>query len=59
MVVDQNEAAKHVIDAISLATVIGTLAEILPAIAAAFTIIWTIIRIFETKTVQSILKLKR
>jgi hypothetical protein len=56
---DHNETAKHVVDAISVATVIGTLAQVLPAIAAAFTIIWTAIRIYETKTVQSILKWKR
>jgi len=59
MALDHNETAKHVVDAISVATVIGTLAQILPAIAATFTIIWTAIRIYETKTVQSILKWKR
>lgn len=53
---DQHEAAKTVMDAVSVVTVIGTLAQILPAIAAAFTIIWTAIRIYETKTVQSFLK---
>jgi hypothetical protein len=59
MALDHNETAKHVVDAISVATLIGTLAQVLPAIAAAFTIIWTAIRIYETKTVQSILKWKR
>ncbi len=59
MALDHNETAKHVVDAISVATVIGTLAQVLPAIAAIFTIIWTAIRIYETKTVQSILKWKR
>jgi hypothetical protein len=59
MALDHNETAKHVVDAISVATVIGTLAQVLPAIAATFTIIWTAIRIYETKTVQSILKWKR
>jgi len=53
---DQHEAAKTVMDAVSVVTVIGTLAQILPAIAAVFTIIWTAIRIYETKTVQSFLK---
>ena len=47
------EATKHAVDAISVVTVIGTLAEILPAVAALFTIIWTSFRIYETKTVQS------
>jgi hypothetical protein len=51
---DQHEATKHAIDAVSVLTVLGTLMEVLPAIAALFTIIWTAIRIWETKTVQSI-----
>ena len=49
---DQNEVTKHAVDALSLLTVLGTLMEALPAIAALFTIIWTGIRIWETKTVQ-------
>jgi hypothetical protein len=47
-----DEATKHVIDGLSLVTVLGTLVDFLPAIAAVFTIIWTAIRIYETKTVQ-------
>lgn len=56
MAMDNHETAKSVMDAVSVVTVIGTLAQVLPAIAAAFTIVWTIIRIYETKTVQSFLK---
>jgi len=56
MALDNHEAAKNVMDAVSVVTVIGTLAQVLPAIAAAFTIVWTVIRIYETKTVQSFLK---
>jgi len=55
---DINEHTKHVIDGASIATVLGTLANILPAVAALFTIVWTAIRIYETKTVQSWLKKK-
>ena len=51
-----DEHTKHLIDGISVATVMGTLMSWLPAIAALFTIIWTIIRIYETKTVQGWLK---
>ena len=47
-----DEASKHIIDALSLITVLGTLIDMLPAIAAVFTIVWTAIRIYETKTVQ-------
>jgi len=47
-----SEGAKHVGDAVSVVTVIGTLAQILPSIAALFTIVWTSVRIYETDTVQ-------
>jgi hypothetical protein len=36
-------------------TVVGTLVEMLPSIAAIFTIVWTMIRIWETATVQNLL----
>jgi len=49
------ESVKHVVDAVSVVTVVGTLMDILPAIAALFTIIWTAIRIYETDTVQYLL----
>ncbi len=52
---DATEQTKHVIDAISIGTVAGTFAGILPHIAAVFTIFWTVIRIYETKTVQKLL----
>jgi len=45
------EVGKHAVDALSLSVVIGTLADVLPAVAALFTIIWTVIRILETRTV--------
>jgi len=46
------EGTKHVVDGLSLVTVVGTLTDLLPAVAALFTIVWTSIRIYETKTVQ-------
>ena len=51
-----DEASKHIIDAVSLVTVIGTLIDMLPSVAAVFTIVWTAIRIYETKTVQGWLR---
>ena len=51
-----SETVKHVADGLSVVTVLGTLAEILPSIAALFTIVWTGFRIFETSTVQGWLK---
>lgn len=53
------DATKHVIDTASIATAVGTIMQLLPAIAALFTIVWTTIRIYETKTMQKLLgKLK-
>jgi hypothetical protein len=49
------EDAKHLIDALSIATVIGTLVEMLPSVAAIFTIVWTAIRIIETDTVRGLI----
>jgi len=50
-----SESAKHVGDAVSIVTVVGTLAQVLPSIAAMFTIVWTSIRIYETATIQKLL----
>jgi len=47
-----NESTKHVLDGLSLVTVLGTLIDWLPAVAALLSIIWTSLRIYETKTVQ-------
>ena len=52
---DTQETTKHVVDALSIMTVVGTLVEMLPSIAAIFTIVWTVIRIWETETVQNLL----
>jgi hypothetical protein len=52
---EHHETAKHVVDALSIMTVVGTLVEMLPSIAALFTIVWTGIRIWETETVQNLL----
>jgi hypothetical protein len=58
MTINVSESTKHVVDAASLFTVLGTLVDLLPAVAAAFTIVWTLIRIWETKTVQNIFRKK-
>jgi hypothetical protein len=55
----EHETAKTTVDAISIVTVVGTLAEVLPAVAALFTIIWTALRIFETDTVQKLFGKKK
>ena len=49
------ETMKPAGDILSIGVVLATLASWLPAIAALFTIIWTVIRIYETRTVQRLL----
>ena len=50
-----SESAKHLVDVVSLVTVLGTLVDFLPALAAGFSIVWTVIRIWESDTVQKML----
>jgi hypothetical protein len=50
-----DQSSKTIVDAVSIMTVLGTLMNILPAVAALFTIVWTAIRIYETDTVQKLM----
>tara|TARA_R100000988_G_C3924772_1_gene128508 strand:+ start:341 stop:523 length:183 start_codon:yes stop_codon:yes gene_type:complete len=52
----QSETVKQTVDALSMVTVVGTLVDVLPALAALFTIVWTLIRIYETKTIQKFIR---
>ena len=45
-----HETIKHVADATSIMIWAGALIEVLPAIAALVSIIWGLIRIYETET---------
>lgn len=47
-----NDHDKHIIDALSISAMLTSLIGWLPAVAALFSIIWTAIRIWETRTVQ-------
>ena len=51
-----HESTKQAVDIASTVTVVGTVMNWLPAVAALWTIVWTTIRIYETKTVQDWLK---
>jgi hypothetical protein len=51
-----NEHTKSIIDWTSVGVAFGSLLQILPSIAAALSILWTVIRIYETKTVQGWIK---
>ena len=47
-----DESTKHLLDATSIFTAVGTMLSWLPHMASLFTILWMGIRIWETKTVQ-------
>lgn len=52
MVFDISEHSKLTLDGASLSLLITTLAGWLPAIAAIFSIAWSVVRLYETETVQ-------
>lgn len=47
-----SDGAKHLLDAVSIGLVFGTIVKMLPAVAAFLSIVWTAIRIWETETVR-------
>lgn len=47
-----SDTVKHVIDALSIGLVVGTVVKMLPAIAAVLSIVWSAIRIWESETVR-------
>jgi len=51
-----DDHAKTIIDVSSITVVLATLVEWLPAAAALASLIWSIIRIYETETVQRWIK---
>ena len=50
------EETKAVVDVLAIGGTLGTVAGVLPPLAALITIIWTCLRIWETDTVQKLLK---
>ena len=47
-----SDPEKHVLDVVSVGTMVAALTHYLPSIAAALTIVWTGLRIWESPTVQ-------
>jgi hypothetical protein len=50
------EETKTVVDVLAIGGTLGTIAGVLPPLAALITIIWTCLRIWETATVQKFFK---
>ena len=53
------EETARVIDGFSILTLVGSMAGVLPHVASILTIIWVLIRIYETETVQKWLGRRR
>ena len=51
---DNDELPRFAIDVVSLALLLGVLADALPVVASVLTIVWTFIRICETETVKRV-----
>ena len=54
-----SDGLKHGLDLLSIATLLGTLVSVLPSIAAGLTIVWTLLRIYESPTVTGWLERRR
>jgi hypothetical protein len=53
------EEAKAAVDVIAVTTTVSALMGWLPAVAAALSIVWTVIRILETDTIQNLIHKKK
>ena len=49
-----SESLKHTLDLISFTTIVGTMTAILPPLAALISIVWGLMRIYETWTGKTI-----
>ena len=58
MTLQVDEHLKQIFDAVSVSTAIGAIMGLIPSISGIITIVWMGIRIYETNTVQKILKRK-
>ena len=56
MTQQHTEQVKHVIDVAAVGTTLSAIIGWLPAIAALISIIWGLIRIYETQTVQKLIE---
>lgn len=53
------QVVKGVGDVAAVGVTVGTVLQWLPALAALFTIVWTGIRIYETRTMQKLIKRRK
>lgn len=53
---DSSEPIKYTLDVVAAGITVGALVDVLPAVAALVSIVWGLIRVYETKTVQALVK---
>jgi hypothetical protein len=49
-----HSSLRHLLDGVSITTILATLVGWLPHVAAVLSIVWTMIRIWETDTAQKL-----
>ena len=47
---EHHDTVKHILDWVSIATALGAFVELLPALAAGLSVVWTLMRIAEMVT---------
>ena len=52
---DQHQELKQIADAGSIGITLGTIVGVLPTLSALLAVVWMLIRIYETDTVQRLL----
>ena len=55
----ETESIKPLVDAVAVKTTASALVGWLPPIVAILTLVWTVIRIYETETVQKFVQRKK
>ena len=55
----ETESIKPLVDAVAVTTTASALVGLLPPIVAILTLVWTVIRIYETETVQKFVQKRK
>jgi hypothetical protein len=55
----ETESIKPIIDAVAVTTTASALVGWLPPIVAILTLVWTVIRIYETETIQKFVQKRK
>lgn len=53
------DGVRHPFDALSLTVLLASIVNLLPSIASLLTIVWSAIRIYETATVQRLIRRRK